>query len=251
MKQARRQPGLPQPASWLRDIRLITLDLDDTLWPCLPVIEAAERTLFGWLEQHAPAVAAGHDVGSLRAHRRQLAEAHPELAHDLTALRLTQLEMLMAEHGHEPALARAASAHFRAARNRVTPYPEVGESLARLGARYRLVSVTNGNAQVEHTPLAGRFHLNLTAAEVNAAKPDPAMFHAACDWAGVRPGQALHVGDDPQRDIAAARAIGMRTAWVNREAASWPTDLSGPDLEAGDLADLVSALESLTEEQPS
>lgn len=233
----------------MHGIRLITLDLDDTLWPCLPVIQAAEAALFDWLEQHAPAIAAGHDVGSLREHRKGLAAERPELAHDLTALRLTQLEQLMAEHGHDPALARAASDHFRAARNRVTPYPEVEDALGRLRSRYRLVSLTNGNAQVEHTPLAGCFHLDLTAADVGAAKPDPAMFHAACDWAGVAPDQALHVGDDPQRDIAAARAFGMRTAWISRSDAAWPAALPRPDLEAADLATLASHLESLAEEQ--
>jgi putative hydrolase of the HAD superfamily len=228
----------------MQDIRLITFDLDDTLWPCLPVIQAAEAELFRWLAEHAPAVAAGHDVGSLREHRKALAAERPELAHDLTALRQTQLELLMAEHGHDPALARAGSDHFRAARNRVAPFPEVAEALARLRGRYRLVSVTNGNAQVERTPLAGCFHRNLTAADVGAAKPDPALFHAACAWAGVVPAQALHVGDDPQRDIAAAQTIGMRTAWINRAAAAWPADLPGADLETTDLAGLVSKLES-------
>jgi 2-haloalkanoic acid dehalogenase type II len=233
----------------MRGIRLITLDLDDTLWPCLPVIQAAERTLFGWLERHAPAVAAGHDIGSLREHRKSLASARPELAHDLTALRLTQLEQLLAEHGHDPALARAGSDHFRAARNRVSPYPEVVGALQRLRARYRLVSLTNGNAQVEHTPLAGCFDLSLTAADVGAAKPDPALFRAACDWAGVTAAQALHVGDDPQRDVVAASAFGMRTAWINRGASSWPAGLPAADLEAADLSGLASFLESLEEEQ--
>jgi 2-haloalkanoic acid dehalogenase type II len=222
--------------------RLITLDLDDTLWPCAPVIQAAEQSLYGWLQQHAPRVAAAYDIAGLRDHRKALAAARPALAHDLTALRLTQLELLLTEHGHDPALAEAGSQHFRTARNRVTPYPEVREALARLRRDYLLVSLTNGNAQVEQTPLAGCFHHSLSAAEVGAAKPDPALFLAACEWARVTPPQALHVGDDPLRDVAAARELGMAGAWLNRGAAVWPQDLAAPQLQFADLTALAAAL---------
>lgn len=229
-------------------LRLITLDLDDTLWPCRPVIQAAEQRLYDWLTHHAPGITARHDIHSLREHRKALAAEQPELAHDLTRLRLVQLEQLMAEHGHERALARAGSDLFRAARNRVSPYPDVLPALRRLRRGYLLISLTNGNAQVEHTPLAGCFHHSLTAADVGAAKPDPALFHAACELAGVAPAQCLHVGDDPQRDIAAARAVGMRTAWINRNDESWQAALPQPDLQAKDLAELTTRMISWNEE---
>lgn len=229
-------------------IRLITLDLDDTLWPCLPVIQAAEQQLYAWLQQHAPALAAAHDITSLRAHRLALAETRPALAHDLTALRTTHLALLLAEHGHDPALARAGTELFRRARNRVTPYPEVTGALRRLRREHLLVSLTNGNAQVEHTPLAGCFHLSLMAEQVGAAKPDPALFHAACDWAGVSPAQTLHIGDDPRRDVQPARALGMRTAWINRGDAPWPGDLPPPAWQFSDLAALADALSDLNED---
>ena len=46
------------------DISLITLDLDDTLWPCEPVILAAERALHHWLGQRTPRLAMAHDTGA-------------------------------------------------------------------------------------------------------------------------------------------------------------------------------------------
>lgn len=211
--------------------RLITFDLDDTLWPCAPVIQAAEQVLYDWLNRHAPAVTAQHDIASLREHRLAVAKACPELAHDLTALRLSQLRLLLREFGHDPALAQAGSDVFRAARNRVTPYPDVRPVLERLRPHHVLVSVTNGNAQVEHTPLAGCFDHVLNAADVGAAKPDPAMLVAACELAGVAPGEALHVGDDPTRDVVPARTIGMATVWLNRDAGRWPHGLDRADLE--------------------
>ena len=33
-----------------RAFRLLTIDLDDTLWPCAPTIKRAEAVLYAWLE---------------------------------------------------------------------------------------------------------------------------------------------------------------------------------------------------------
>jgi putative hydrolase of the HAD superfamily len=224
------------------DVRLLTLDLDETLWPCRPVIRAAEAALFEWLAEHAPRLVERHTQETLREHRQQLVRARPELAHDVTELRLESLRQLLLEHGHEEALARAASDLFRMHRNRVEPFAEVAEVLRRLRERFVLVSVTNGNAQVEHTPLRGLFHLSLTAGEVGAAKPDPAMFEAALAFAGVSVERCLHVGDDPHLDVEAARALGIRAAWVNRQGRAWPDELPAPDLELADLRQLEGLL---------
>jgi len=48
------------------------------------------------------------------------------------------------------------------------------------------------------------------SSEVGAEKPDPTLFLAACAALGVPPAEAVHVGDDPNRDVAGARAAGLR-----------------------------------------
>jgi len=207
----------------LEGVRLITFDLDDCLWPCRPVIRRAERVVYDWLRRRAPGVTEAMSLEAMWEHRKAFMEAHPELVHDLTLVRLRTLQEVMARHGYPLALAEEATAVFREARNRVEPYEEVVPVLRKLRERFLLVSVTNGNAQVERTPLAGLFHLDLTSAEVGAAKPDPAIFHAAAEWAGVEPAQMLHVGDDPERDVLAARKAGLREVWVQRNGeAAWP-----------------------------
>jgi putative hydrolase of the HAD superfamily len=224
------------------DVRAITFDLDDTLWPCHTVIAAAEQATYAWLTERAPRLVERYSTAALREHRIAFGRRRPEIAHDLTALRLHALAELMAGHGYDAELARQASDVFRAARNRVTPYADVVPQLARLRRHYTLISVTNGNAQVEQTPLRDCFDHSLSAAKVGAAKPDPAIFHAARSHAGVGFEAFLHVGDDPLRDVAAARALGMPTAWVNRSAATWPEELARPDLVVGDLCELADML---------
>ncbi|MBK5968564.1 haloacid dehalogenase [Thiorhodovibrio winogradskyi] len=215
--------------------RLLTLDLDDTLWPCHPTIERAEAHFHAWLDEQVPRLAAAHDLDSLRRHRRELYETRPDIAHDMTALRQVSLELLLEDFGYSTAMATEAVALFCAHRNRVEPYEEVAEMLRLLGRSYQLVSVTNGNAEVALTPLRDCFHCSLTAAGVGAAKPDPAMFRAAMRWAGVTPAETLHVGDDPIRDIEGARQCGLDAVWVNRTGAVWPEELPPPLAEVADL----------------
>jgi FMN hydrolase / 5-amino-6-(5-phospho-D-ribitylamino)uracil phosphatase len=223
--------------------RLLTIDLDDTLWPCAPVIRLAEEAMHAWLLERAPEVLQAHDAPAMRRHRQALARARPEIAHDLTVVRRDSLRELLEACGYEAALADQAIAVFLDHRNRVEPFAEVVGTLEALAGGYRLVSVTNGNSDVARTPLAGRFHHSLTAAMVGAQKPDPALFLRALEWAGAAPQEALHVGDDPWLDVEAARRVGMGAVWVNRDGREWPQQLPPPEVEVADLGGLLAWLE--------
>jgi len=214
---------------------LLTIDLDDTLWPCAPTIERAEAVLYAWLERTAPRLTEVYDREAMRRHRRALMTSRPEIAHDLTAVRRHSLRGLLAAHGYDVALADDAVALFLEHRNRVAPYADVLPTLRALGAEYPLVSITNGNANVARTPLRGLFGRSLTAADVGARKPAPNLFLGALRWGRVSPERALHLGDDPYRDVEAARRLGMTAVWINRSSAPWPHALAPP---AGEVADL-------------
>lgn len=223
-------------------VRLICFDLDDTLWPCHAVIRAAEAECYDWLGREASRLTSRYTPGQLREHRFATGRQHPEIAHDLTEVRLRSLAALLEEQGYDLDLAHAASNVFRAARNRVTPYADVIGALEGLRQNYTLVSVTNGNSQIEYTPLNRSFDHSLTAAEVGAAKPHPAIFHAASRSSGIPLDAFLHVGDDPLLDVQAARDLGLLTVWVNRDRRVWPDSLEPADLEVGDIAELVELL---------
>ncbi|MEJ2316952.1 MAG: HAD family hydrolase [Gammaproteobacteria bacterium] len=210
-------------------IRVISFDLDDTLWPTMQTIVEAERQLFCWLEEHTPELARQHSIESLRAHRRELALANPEIAHDMNQTRLLHLRELFAGLGYDTALAEVAVRHFQQHRNRVFPYEDVRPVLERLREEFILVSVTNGTSEVEKTPLAGIFHHSFNAVDAGRAKPHPAIFELVIDRTGAVPHEVLHVGDDPARDIVPARELGLVTAWINRHGQQWPDTLEAAD----------------------
>lgn len=59
------------------------------------------------------------------------------------------------------------------------------------------------------------------SAEVGIEKPDPALYRHACEVLGVAPAQALHIGDHPKKDAAAARAAGCRALVWGRDLQSF------------------------------
>ena len=64
----------------------------------------------------------------------------------------------------------------------------------------------------------------LTAAEVGAEKPAPEMFAAALQRAAARPGEAVHVGDQPRSDVLGARAAGIYPILLDR--GGWQTGVT-------------------------
>ena len=202
-------------------IRVISFDLDDTLWPCRPAIQRAEQQLYDWLAEHAPEIPRMYSMEAMRQHRLDFQRDNPDIAHDLTRVRQGALQQLADAHGYPRSLVEQGTAMFREARNQVTPYPDVLPVLERLLPRYRLVSITNGNAEIEKTPLSNVFHRSFTAAEAGAARPDPALFRAVLDWSEIAPASILHVGDDPVMDVEPARRLGLRTAWIKRGSRQW------------------------------
>jgi putative hydrolase of the HAD superfamily len=184
-------------------LRAITLDLDDTLWPVGPTLVAAESVLAEWLRTHAPRTAAATTPQARAAIRQALLAERPEHAHDMSFLRREGLRRAMLAAGDDPALAEPAFEVFLDARQRVEPFDDVVPVLSRWARRFRIVAVTNGNADVGRTGLGAFFVGAVSAHELGCAKPDPRMFHAACRVAGVEPAQVLHVGDDPHLDVLA------------------------------------------------
>jgi HAD superfamily hydrolase (TIGR01549 family) len=200
----------------LRHVTAITLDLDDTLWPVRPTLIAAEKVLAEWLRAHAPATAQGTPPAAMLALRAEVAAAHPHWAHDLSAIRLETIRRALRRHGEDPALAEAAFEVFFEARHAVTLYDDVLPGLERLAARYRLVAVSNGNAEVARVGLERFFSGSVSARLHGVAKPDRSIFLAACAAAGATPGQVLHLGDDLGADVDGALAAGLHAGWICR-----------------------------------
>jgi FMN hydrolase / 5-amino-6-(5-phospho-D-ribitylamino)uracil phosphatase len=226
----------------LSDVRAIAFDLDNTLWDVEPVLARAEARLHEWLQQHCPRIAQRLSSEDMRVARERLACREPHNAHDVTYLRLTALAEHAREHGYDERLAAAAFEVFLAARNQVEMFPDVVPALARLRRRYALASLSNGNADLARIGLDGLFGVSLNARQIGAAKPHPQCFERLAHAVALPAGEIAYVGDDPQLDVAAARAAGLVAVWMNRRARSWPAALARAALEVRDCTQLAAAL---------
>lgn len=223
-------------------IRAIAFDLDNTLWDIEPVIVRAEQLLREWMQQHCPRIPERFTAEDMRMARMLLATDEPHRAHDFTYLRRTALARHARECGYGDAVADGAFEVFFAARNELTPFDDVTPALERLRTRYRLATLSNGNADLRRIGLAGYFDASICAREVGAAKPDSRCFARLIEALQLDAHEVMYVGDEPRHDIEGARAFGLVPVWVNRGARSWPRELAPPPFEVRDLGELIRLL---------
>jgi 2-haloalkanoic acid dehalogenase type II len=122
------------------------------------------------------------------------------------------------------------------------PFPDTRKALRRLARRYQLAIVSN----IDRDLLAdtvGRiqapFSCLVTAEDAGAYKPDPKPLQLAIERLGVSPGAILHTAFGWKYDLEPARALGMRTCFLNRGGVTIdePRDLEVASLDA--LADVL------------
>ncbi len=119
-----------------------------------------------------------------------------------------------------PGLDHAAARELMLASLEFVPFPDVRPALTAMRDR-RLVVVSNWDCSLADWlgPAGLLEHVDavVTSAEVGSAKPGRAIFEHALELAGVEPGEAVHVGDSLENDVAGARAAGIRPLLLARD----------------------------------
>jgi HAD superfamily hydrolase (TIGR01509 family) len=230
------------------DIKVVTFDLDNTLWDVEPTLLAAEEEQRQWLLEHRPGAIDALDHEALWEFKKQVWRKHPELVHHVSAIRIQMLYELQRAAGYDEATSRegaeAAFAVFLRRRHAVVLYEEALGVLRSLARHYTLGALTNGNADIYKTDAGEYFDFAFLAEDIGASKPAPDMFQAALERSGVSAAQIVHVGDNPAHDIAPARALGMRTVWMNSQGEDWPGG-EPADREIDNLLQLPDAIAGL------
>jgi 2-haloacid dehalogenase len=173
----------------------------------------------GWRKRYQPA------LEEVRSGRR------PFVILDI--LHREALEDLLRHHSIEPAdLGEETLADLTHAWHRLDPWPDSVEGLTRLKRRFPIVTLSNGNIalMLEMARRAGLPWDAILGAEVSGVyKPLPESYLATARMLGIAPGELCLVAAH-HSDLAAARAAGLQTAYVDR-----PTEYGGrpaPDADA-------------------
>jgi len=100
-------------------------------------------------------------------------------------------------------------------------FPEVLEVLENLQPRFELAVVSNFDGRlrmiVEQLGISKFFSHVFISSEIGADKPDPEIFRRALNVINLQPNDALHVGDDAERDWKAASNAGLSIFELDRK----------------------------------
>ena len=110
---------------------------------------------------------------------------------------------------------------------RFEPFPDAAPALSELRSRgLRLVVASNWDCSLptvlERVGLGPLLDGVMSSGVAGATKPAAALFRAALELAGAEPGEALHVGDSLDNDVAGALALGMDAVLIARGDARAP-----------------------------
>lgn len=239
---------MPLKKTHNRSIKLLTFDLDNTLWDTNKVIRQAELALYQWLEDTTPLVTQRYSLEELHIKRFQLAKEHLHLRSQISELRKISLELVMIECGYQQEKAKEYAALgftvFYNARQNVSLFPHAESILSQLKSLFTLGSLTNGNANLEKIGLNHYFDFSLSAESENSSKPAPDQFMQALRLANCPPESAIHIGDHPQDDIFGASQCGFNTIWVNLFNESW-RESHRPTEEVSTLEQVIDAVQAI------
>ena len=147
-------------------------------------------------------------------------------------------------------LDEAHKQHLNRVWHRLAPWPDSVEGVARLKTRHIVCTLSNGNIGLL-TDMAKRAGLPwdciLSAEVFRAYKPDPATYLGVAATFDAAPGEVMLVAAHHD-DLAAARACGLQTAYIERPlefGAGQPKDVSpraGNILHCASITALADAL---------
>ena len=127
---------------------------------------------------------------------------------------------------------------------KLKPFPEVPEALARLRTRNRLVVLSNGDPDMLEA--AKQFHQIpfdrvISVAEARSFKPHVATYTKAAELLGLAPDQILFVANHAF-DCIGAKSAGMRTAFIDRRSRPFGITPHQPDILVPSMNELAEAI---------
>ena len=168
---------------------------------------------------------------------------------DIDTLHRQILDGLLPRFGLQ-SLSEAERDHLNRVWHRLLPWPDAVGGLNRLKSRFVIGTLSNGNVSllVDMAKNAGLpWDCVLSGELVQRYKPDPEVYRMATRLLGCAPAELLMVAAHVD-DLRAARACGLRTAYVHRalefgpDTPPRPARPEGFDLVASDFIDLACQL---------
>lgn len=148
-------------------------------------------------------------------------------------------------------LAAGIVGYRRAKEGHLVLYPHVRNTiieLIRMGLKLGLLSDAprmSAWTRLVSLGLDSYFSAVVTTEDTGKKKPDPAPFRLVLSRLAVEPNESIMIGDWAERDIAGAKAMGMRTAFA-RYGDDFDTKDHGADFELKDIGELPKIVKEIS-----
>jgi len=147
-------------------------------------------------------------------------------------------------------LSSAIVAYRRARDSYLVLYPHVNITLLELLKRGLKLAVVSDAPRLQAWTRLAQLQLHhlfdtiVAFEDTGERKPSPKPFERAIEVLGIAPGEAIMVGDWPERDVVGAAKVGIKTAFA-RYGDTFGTVHSGADFDLNDVYELVAIVDRL------
>lgn len=215
-------------------IRAVFFDLYDTLVgfdPPREVVQARAMEPFGFVVDKI-GIDAGYAMADALMAEQTAQAPLSDLSPEAQSSFFQRYEQLILRGaGHEVDLHKAGEV-WKAVRRQeygFALYEDVIPALNSLQSGGYVVGVITNMSQLgqdvaERMGFRDSVDFTLSSMDVGASKPDPQMFRAALEQAGVEAAAAVHVGDQIETDIEGARRAGINPILIDRHSAATDYD---------------------------
>jgi FMN hydrolase / 5-amino-6-(5-phospho-D-ribitylamino)uracil phosphatase len=229
-------------------VEFISFDLDDTLWPNAEVIRNANVAMLSKLHEMVPITKKLLPSTQLKQWHKQFFMTVTGIDYDLNQKRKQAIANYLRSiniSDSNDVIAEQVFDAFYQTRQQVKLYDDALPALEQLSKRFRLVSLTNGNANMSQIEGHHFFDAHFTAAGLKVAKPDPEIYSQLLKALNCSASRLAHIGDSLTMDVAPAQSLGIASIWLNRESDELDESASHlvqPQLTVKDLIQLANII---------
>jgi len=214
-----------------KEIKLITFDLDDTLWDNMPTITRAEIDTRKYIEERVGKIEWG-DLSDFLNLREELIKEDPSIAWDISKLRKEIFRKKLAyvkPQSLRDKIVEEAFTIFINKRHEIQLFDGVENALSELSNKYILGVLTNGNADVYRFDFGKYFKFSISSLEAKNSKPNRAHFDKALEEVeNIAFDEIIHIGDHQINDILFASKLGIESLWFNKNNVDWEQKFEKP-----------------------
>ena len=192
----------------LEKIKVISFDLDNTLYDNSPVIKKAEKQSQQYLSKEFVKQDKIFDVDQFISVRKSLIKNNNIAFDNLTYLRQECLKQVCMNLQNSAHIVKKATEIFIDLRQEAEIPLEINYMIEEFSKRFILVSMTNGNCDAENLSVGKYFKKNYSPQQGYRAKPHTEMYKKVISDFEIKPEELLHIGDEEKSDGMGASQAG-------------------------------------------